>query len=271
MKLIIFFLFNVVIVTCAPFLILDGFRQLSPTESSKLGEIIAQGDNPEDIVNFLHDNQLENGFACSFATNDHLRQMVLGNRIASLKILLPLVKFPEDGYTGDLNGLLMLAVWECHPEICDFLMSQPFRHYWQPIPFWNYQSYKWATQELIDLVSRHPIFRKNFAALGETMATCSSVGVGLAMIEFNHHFATKDIHFASIEGFQPASLMNGLLRNERLNDEDMTTIASRLFELGVDVDYETCTAFIQSHPEHQRTYQRLFLNSFPDVKTPNIP
>lgn len=268
MRLVICFLFNVTIVICAPYRSIDGFRQISPNESCRLGELIADEDNTEKIVNFVHENHLENGFACSFAVNDHLRQMVLSNRVASLKVLLPLVKFSRDGYTGDLHQLLMLAVWECRPEICDFLLSQPARHYWQPIPFWNYQSSKWNTQELIDLVSRHPNFAKNFAALGETMATCSSVAVGLAMIDFNHHFTTKNIHFASIEGFQPASLMIGLLRNDRLKDEDMSTIVIRLFELGVDVDYEACTAFIQSHPNHQLTYQALLSNCFLDVKTP---
>lgn len=232
-------------------------------DSGDLFDLIHRRTSPQELLAFLNGSGLSGSFYSFDDIKETLSHAIRTGQLESLQTLWHCVCFPRNRTHDAIRQLLIVGILNHKSDACHFLMSQVPRlenseGVPDQIPIWLGISSGWTAQELISLVEAHPGFAACFSDTPEEMIQCNDLGVGLAMLQFNSHFASKDPDFATIESTRPSALLRSLLHNFFLRDTDMALLTKRLCESGnADVTYELVKDFERSNADHVQTLEIL--------------
>ena len=237
--------------------------QLSEAQSIRLNELIAEGDNPEALVNFMN----EGNFNTFDIFSDRLNLLMQHNRINSLEFLLPRIMNID---SIDKATLLADSLGEHLPEVSNLLLRSPnftigdpffFRaSFWLHIPTLVFADNDpainfWSLDELINLMEHrhnHPGLVEMLAPVSSVWKRCPSAERGLLMIDFLRH-----LNNLKLRPFDPNRILVYFRDNDNLNDAEMSVIVQRLCDYGAQLDVQIIEAFQERHPNHLMTIQTM--------------
>jgi hypothetical protein len=232
--------------------------------SSDLFDLVHRRASPQAILAFLNGSRLDDNFLYSFDyIKETLSHAIRSDQFETLQTLWPRITFPQDRFHKVIRQLLIVGILNHKPDACRFIISQVHRlentdGVPEQLPIWLGMSSGWTAQELISLVEANPGYAVCFTGTANEMGLCDNVTIGLAMLQFNSHFASRDFDFAALDNTQPFALLRGLLSNFILDDMDMAHLTIRLCETGnAHVSHELVEEFEKSHADHVLTLQTL--------------
>jgi hypothetical protein len=208
-------------------------ENLTDDELNNLAQIIAEEDNPQRIA-VLWGNRRRINY---WPFQGHFEGMVRLNRIESFKFLYPRLKLT--GESGHICSLLMLCVSEKRQEIFHFLIAQN------------------------DFSSEEFVFWVRF-----NMSWCRSAADGMAVLETIRQVIERNPEIAKSQNKLFVLLMKALIYNKQLDDSDMATILSNLFEMGTTVEASIIDEFGRTHPNYPLAQSALSNSQGPEIKEP---
>jgi hypothetical protein len=225
----------------------DGRQAVSLGEISRL---LGEGDDPDQLAVYLDGRLL----SYSPAVAAQLQRAIRLHRPGSFRHLFDRTTFlaaHRYNYNTHITDFLGLAVWEHQPEICEYLLGIAFQIDGYSTCFWAREPFPWTIEELVELVRRHPRFAAFTAPRRGSMAAARSLEAATRMLDFAEQLQAFDNGFLGSVLNQPTALLEGLVENQRLPEEAMIVLFSRLFQLGAVVDNGIINLFALNHPNHQ--------------------
>lgn len=255
---------------------------LTDVESTVLGQLINQGDNPLMLAAFWgHRPQVSH-----WKAKNHLKQMIRLNRVESFKFLYPRLDFSGDK-TGRLTcSLLISCVLEEREELFYYLLSQ---NRFDPRRFFKNLNVEFAScvssgrsverglaifEVIIRVAAQNgQVMRDRFGVLrdsfidwaGLIMTFCSVPENGLAIINVAQQVASMFVSIQQNRAHLYQALMEALLLNRHLSDEDMVWVLNHLLELGLEVDEGSIILLANAHPNYDLTRQALADAQIPEI------
>jgi hypothetical protein len=214
--------------------VLEDLSRLSYEQSEHLQQIIAEGDDPEAVANVVGQQPR---FAYGKRLNVILRQMMQDSRVASFKVLFPLIDFvnlPAEA----LLSLICVAHYHGREELFVLMTNSD-----QLLP-----------AHIVSSVQTSPIFERYRTSTLTEFIDC-----------IEHMAAVNDKVLSG--GALYFSLALLILRNPYAEDDEMAALLRRLFKLGVSFDEEAITALERHHPAYAET-RNFLIEHFQDVKEP---
>ena len=239
----------------------NGGSLLSKAEIEKLGQLIVDGDDPDQIIALLGSNRL---LKHSPTTAAPLRKMIELNRFKSLESLIPLIDFvvdsEYDSYVVAMRLLLEYGLKLHRKEICYYLCSWDFialTNYSYGDKFWLSSTMDWTVPELVELVSRRPHAINFLTPQTFVLSGLDNAERGLMLLEFLHQstFNSGAVLFRK-RPFEPTKMLRHfVVNNVAMADADMAKIITRLIEVGAVVNQFLLNDLMAFHPNYELSIQ----------------
>jgi hypothetical protein len=233
---------------------------LSPDDAAQLGKISRFEDNPKQLAEFLASCHCDHPVP-NAGIQSVLSEMVLLGRTESFILLFSRL---APGKTELWKkALLQRAAARHRFEICDYLLSQDFNidsffAVFGRVPRKEtLATFRPDILQLKELARRHPQRIWEMAPQPGWLLHLSDTQLIIFLLDFIHYCRSISPSFFCLPYFQPSALLQLVLRNKSLIDADMTTVITRLVDIGARVNEEIRVAFRKERPNHLQSLRTL--------------